>query len=336
VRLRCQFRPTFGWLRIACLWRTIIGGHQLNEQNDETNARSLQGAEDEIDLLELWRVLVKNKRMILAAMFAAALLSAGISLLMHNIYRGEVLLAPAQSGNNKSSGFASMLGGLGSLTSLVGVSLGGGSTEENLAVLQSREFLWNFVQEKKLMPILFEDDWDAEHKKWKESDPKKQPGEMDVYRLFKGILKAGQDRKTNLITVTVDWKDPALAADWANSLVERLNQYLAQQAIARSESNLKYLNEQLMSTQIEEMRKTLFDLIGNEQKNAMLAKTQKEFAFKVLDPAVEPDKKIKPKRSQIVILTTFVAGLLAILYAFIKEGIAKRREEESAREISAT
>ena len=309
----------------------------MNNQIDETNARSLQGAEDEIDLLELWRVLVKNKRMILAAMFAAALLSAGISLLMHNIYRGEVLLAPAQSGDNKTGGLASVLsGGLGGLASLAGVSISGGSTDESLAVLQSREFLWNFVQEKKLMPILFEDDWDAEHKKWKESDPKKQPGQMDVYRLFNGILKAEMDKKTNLITVTVDWKDPALAADWANTLVERLNQYLAQQAIARSERNLKYLNEQLMSTQIEEMRQTLFDLIANEQKNVMLANTQKDFAFRVLDPAVVPDKKIKPKRSLIVILAAFGAGFLAILYAFIRESIAKRREEESAREISAT
>ena len=302
----------------------------MNEQNDETNARSLQGAEDEIDLLELWRVLVKYKRMILAAMFAAALLSAGISLLMHNIYRGEVLLAPAQSSDNKTGGLASVLsGGLGGLASLAGVSISGGGTDESLAVLQSREFLWNFVQEKKLMPILFEDAWDAEHKKWKESDPKKQPGQMDVYRLFNnGILKAETDKKTNLITVTVDWKDPVLAADWANALVERLNQYLAQQAIARSESNLKYLNEQLMSTQIEEMRKTLFDLIGNEQKNVMLANTQKDFAFRVLDPAVEPDKKIKPKRLLIIILTTFVVGFLAFFFAYIKEGITKRREEE--------
>jgi uncharacterized protein involved in exopolysaccharide biosynthesis len=302
----------------------------LNEQNNETYPRNLQVAEDEIDLLELWRTLLKYKRMILVTMFAAALLSAGISLLMHNIYRGEVLLAPAQSGDSKSGGLASMLGGLGGLSSLVGVSLSGGNTEQSLAVLKSREFLWNFVQEKKLMPVLFEDDWDAEHKKWKESDPKKQPGQMDVWRLFNkgGVLNVNEDKKTGLVTVAVDWKDPVLAADWANSLVKRLNQYLAQQAVARGENNLKYLNEQLMSTQIEEMRQTLFDLIGNEQKNAMLAKTQKEFAFRVLDPAVTPDKKIKPKRSLIVILTTFGAGFLAILYAFINEGIAKRREDQ--------
>jgi hypothetical protein len=189
------------------------------------------------------------------------------------------------------------LGGLGGLASMAGISLGGGgSTDESLAVLKSRDFLWKFVQEKKLMPILFESEWDEQQKKWKETDPKKQPGQMDVYRLFNesGVLKVEVDKKTDLVTVAVEWEDAALTADWANALVEKLNQYLAQRTIARSESNLKYLNEELMRAQIEEMRKTLFDMIANEQKQAMLANMQKEFAFKVLDPAVEPDKKTNP------------------------------------------
>jgi uncharacterized protein involved in exopolysaccharide biosynthesis len=308
----------------------------LSEQHKpETMQRAdRDGMNDEIDLLELWRTMLKYKRIILLATFGAAIVAAGYSLLMPNIYRGEVLLASAQNEGAKG-GLSSVLGGMGGLASMAGISLssGGSSIDEGLAVLQSRDLLWKFVQEKKIMPILFEDKWDEQQKKWKETDPKKQPGQMDVYRLFNnGILMAEKDKKTDIITVTVDWKDAALAADWANSLVDRLNQYLAQQAIARSESNLKYLNEELMSTQIEEMRKTLFDLIANEQKNVMLAKTQKEFAFKVLDPAVEPDKKIKPKRSLIVILVAFVAGFMAILYAFIKESIAKRREEENSRE----
>ena len=291
------------------------------------------GAEDEIDLFELWQTLLKHKRMILKTAFGAAILAAVISLLMPNIYRAEVLLAPAQSEDAKG-GVSSVLGGLGGLASMAGISLGSaGSTEENLAVLQSREFIWKFVQGKKLMPILFEDDWDGQHKKWKESDPKEQPGQLDIYRLFTkgGLLSVEKDKKTELVTVAIEWEDAKQAAEWANALVEYLNKYLAQQVIARSESNLKYLNEELMRTPVEEMRKTLFDLIASEQKNAMLANTQKEFAFKVLDPAVEPDKKAKPKRALIVILAAFAAGLLAILYVFIKEGIAKRREQEAAQ-----
>ena len=305
----------------------------MQEDRENNSVRRDGYAEDEIDLLELWRTLYKNKRLILLSAFGAAVLAAGISLLMPNIYRAEVLLAPVSSGDSKGGGLASALGGLGGLASMAGISLGGGgSTEENLAVLQSREFLWKFVQDKKLMPILFEDAWDEQTKNWKETDPKKQPGQLDAHRLFvNSLLSVNSDKKTSLVTVAIEWKDAALAADWTNALVEQLNQYLAQQAISRSENNLKYLNEELMSTPVEEMRKTLYDLIASEQKSAMLANTQKAFAFKVLDPAVEPDKKAKPKRSLIVILAALVAGFLAILYVFIKEGMAKRREEDLLR-----
>jgi len=275
--------------------------------------------EDETDLREIWQVLVKYKRMIFSSVFVAALLAAGISMMLPNIYRAEVLLVPVRSEDAKGGGMAAALGNFGGLASLAGISLGrGGSTEENLAVLKSREFLWKFVQENKLMPILFEDEWDGARNKWEEDDPEDQPGKMDVARLFyEDVLNVGADKKSSLVTVSLDWTDPKLAAVWVDRLVAQLNQHLRLQAIALSENNLKYLNEELARTQVEEMRKTLFDLIGQEQKNAMLANAQREFAFRVLDPAVVPDKKIKPKRAIIILLAALLAGFAAVMIAFI-------------------
>jgi LPS O-antigen subunit length determinant protein (WzzB/FepE family) len=120
-----------------------------------------------------------------------------------------------------------------------------------------------------------------------------------------------------MVRVSIDWTDAELASAWVTRLIEQLNQYLRLQAIARSESNLKYLNEELARTQVEEMRKTLFDLIGQEQKNAMLANAQREFAFRVLDPSVVPDKKVKPKRALIVVLAAIAALLVSMLTAFV-------------------
>lgn len=288
--------------------------------------------EDEIDLRDIWRVLVKYKRMILSSVFIAALIAAGISMSLPNIYRAEMLLAPVKDDNAKGGGMSAALGGLGGFASLAGISLGGGgNTEENLAVLKSREFLWKFVQENKLMPILFDEKWDDAQKKWKEIDPKKQPGQLDAIRLINGgVLEVNSDKKTNLITISIDWKDPVLASAWVDQLVTQLNQYLRAEAISRSENNLKYLNEELARTQIEEMRKVLFDLIGQEQKKAMVAHAQREFAFRVLDPTVVPDKKIKPKRAIIVLLSAVLVGFVAMLIAFIKEATIKRREKEMA------
>ena len=287
--------------------------------------------EDEIDLLAYWRLIWGERKLILSVTFAVALLAVVYSLTLPNIYRAEVLLAPVKAEESKS-GLASALGGLGGLASMAGISVGGGgSVEENIAVLKSREFLWKFIKDQKLMPVLFEDDWDAELGKWEESDPENQPSLWSAYRAFNAVMSVSRDKKSDLITVGIEWRDPALAAAWANALVMRVNEHLRQQAIARSNSSLKYLREELMRTQIEEMRQALFELITKEQGKAMLANTQKEFAFQVLDTAVEPDRKAKPKRSLIVILAAFAAGFLAVVFVLIREGVKKREgpEEES-------
>ncbi len=287
--------------------------------------------EDEIDLLEYWRILWKRKALILSISLLAAVVAAGISLTMPNIYKAEALLAPVSAGGSKGGGLSAALGGLGGLASLAGISMpGGGNVEENLAVLKSREFLWSFIKDEKLMPILFADAWDDAKHGWKEPDPDKQPTLWDGYRLFsESVLSASSDKKTGLITVAVEWKDPDIAAKWANTLVARLNRYLREKAIRQSHIKLKYLNDELARTAIEDQRKALFELISQEQKKAMLANTQKEFAFQVIDPAVTPDKKAKPKRSLIVILSTFVAGFLAVIGVFIQEGIRQRRLAEA-------
>jgi len=223
---------------------------------------------------------------------------------------------------------AAALGGLGGLASLAGISVGGGGDiGKNLAVLKSKKFLWLFINDEKLMPTLFKDNWDANNKRWKEQDVKKQPNLWDAYRMMTGILSANQDKKSGLITVAIEWKDPELAAQWANKLVVRLNAFLRQQAIARSKNNLQYLKRELSHTEIADNQKALYALISQEQKKAMLANTQKEFAFQVIDKAVAPDKKSKPKRSLIVILSVFVAGFLTVIAIFIREGIARRKEE---------
>ncbi len=286
--------------------------------------------EDGIDLLEYWRLIWGKKTLILSVVFAAGILAAGISLLMPNIYRAEVLLAPVSEEGGRGGGLASALGGLSGLASLAGVALpGGGNVEENLAVLSSKEFLWKFIKDEKLMPILFDDGWDIVTKTWKEADPEDQPSYWDAYRMFINgrILSVKTDKVSGLVTVAIEWEDAELAANWANLLVNKLNEYLRQQAIAKSRENLKFLNEELLRTQVEDIRRALFDLISQEQKRTMLANTQKQFAFQVIDAAVAPDRVAKPKRSIIVVFAALVSGFFATIGVLVAGAVRKRKEE---------
>ncbi|TOH86698.1 GNVR domain-containing protein, partial [Vibrio parahaemolyticus] len=66
-----------------------------------------------------------------------------------------------------------------------------------------------------------------------------------------------------------------------------------------------------------------------QTKSLMLAEAQEEFVFKVVDPAVVPELKSKPKRSLIVIVGTFMGFMLGLALVLIRYAIVKNRSESS-------
>ena len=285
--------------------------------------------EDEINLLAYWSVIWNKRKFIILTSFLVAVFVAGLTLMMPNIYKAEVLLAPVGT-QPASKGPLSMLGSLGGLASLAGLSSGGtGSVEENIAVLKSREFIWAFVKDEGIMPLLFKDAWDSENNKWIAEDVESQPSLWDAWRLLieKNVLSVSVDGESGLVKLSIEWKDPELAAKWVMMLVKRMNEHLRKNAIIQSSRKLEYLKRELNQTTIEENRQALFDLISAEQKQSMLANTQEDYAFRVIDPASVPDEKIKPKRSLIVIAALFVTGIMLVVYVLIQEILRKRKEE---------
>lgn len=283
-----------------------------------------------LDLFDLWDIIWLKKKFLFITTLIVSILVTFFLLTIPNKYKAELLMVPIS--DNRGSGISAALGGLGSLASLAGVSVGGsGSLNQDLAVLKSREFLWGFIRENKLMPILFSGKWDLKNNKWDVSKFKSQPTLWDAYRLFidRGVLSSHINKKTGLVTIAIEWSDPKLAAKWTNELVVRLNSHLRSRAIERSKNNLMYLNLELKKNSVAEMRQTLFDLISKEQKSAMLANTQKEFAFRVIDRAITPDKKSKPARTLILIVSMLVTIFLSILIVIIQQAIINRRQSSS-------
>nr|WP_172588501.1 Wzz/FepE/Etk N-terminal domain-containing protein [Ferriphaselus amnicola] len=280
--------------------------------------------DDEIDLLALWAVIWRRRVMIIGATLMSGILAAGISLMMPNIYRAEILIAPASDADSGKSAASSALSQFGGLASLAGISIGNSSSvEENLAVLNSRTFLWKFIQDNELMPILYVDEWDSVRKGWKNTNSREQPSLWDAFRLLTkdGVLGVDRGKKDDLITVSVEWGNPEVASKLANTLIVQLNEYLRQRAVQSSQRNLQYLNEALGKTQVQEVRQSLFELISKEQKKAMLASADGEFAFKVLDASSTPDQKVKPKRALIVLLASLLGCFIAVLLAVISDGV---------------
>jgi len=286
------------------------------------NYRPHHIAEDEISLLDLWHVIVRYKTMVIGITLVATFSATAIAFLMTPIYRAETLLAPVS--DEEQTAMSAMVGQFGGLASLAGINLGskGNNTDKVIATLTSRSFIGNFIMDKQLMPVLFADDWDSATKTWKDKSPDDIPTVLDAFKLFhEDFIYVATDKKTGLVTVSVEWKDPKQAATWANELVNRINQHEKQLAINEAEKSISYLNEQLAKTSVVEMQQAIYQLMEAETKKIMLANVRDQYAFKILDPAVAPEEPAKPMRSLIVAIGMVVGLMLSIFLAFLRYSI---------------
>ncbi|MCH8072957.1 MAG: LPS O-antigen length regulator [Proteobacteria bacterium] len=270
-------------------------------------------SDDKISLRQIWRILWRGKRTVIAATTIFALGSIAYALLAKEIYRAEVLLAPAAEQSTP------MIGGqLGGLAALAGLSVGEGNDVVSLAVLQSREFARDFIEQLDLMPIFFEEEWDAEKNRWREDDPTKAPDVRDGVKFFhEEIFEVSEERRTGLVTLAIEWTDPDVAAEWASILVHRLNDRLRERALQEAQTNVAYLQSEMAKATLVTLQESIGRLLEAELPKLMLAKGNEEFAFKIVDPAVPPRERVRPKRALTAIIGTILGGLLGIFIVLV-------------------
>ncbi len=294
--------------------------------NPQGYAPGMPPEEDEINLLDLLIVLLKHKKMIFSVVFLAGALAVAYSLTMTNIFRSECTIAPTSQ--EKGPGGLAALGGFGAMIATEAGLTAAGSLEQFEVVLKSREFTNTIVQRHNLLPVLFEKAWDKEKKAWK-AEVKKPPTLQDAYLAMQGVVKTTPDKKQNIMKLSVEYKDPRLAQAILNYYVEGLSEFLRRQTLDDAAAQEKQLYQQLSQTSDPLLKNKLYELIARQIEKETLAKVQKHYSFNVIDPAFVPEKKFKPKRAQICVLSVVVAFFIAVFLAFFLEYMhnLKRRED---------
>ncbi len=282
----------------------------------------------DVSITELITLLLSRWRIIVLVTISITTLALLVAFLSRPVYVSQVLVSPVDE--SADAGLGALASQFGGVASLAGIDLGGAGTkkEEAIAILRSRDFTVDFINSNKLMPILFEDDWDAANDAWLEADVAKQPSEWDAYKLFnEEVRNIVEDRNSGLVTVQIFWHDPVIAEQWANKLVQGANDVIRNDAIDEAKRSIEYLERELENTSVVEVRNGIFELIEKQVSAAMLANVREEYAFKILDPAVvsDADDFEEPRRPLIVIIGVFVGGFLGIVLALFREFLSARK-----------
>jgi len=141
------------------------------------------------------------------------------------------------------------------------------------------------------------------------------PTPDEVFRAFDEVRSVTEDKDTGLVTLTIEWYDPNLAARWANEYVKAANEYIRAQKIQEAQQSLQYLSQQIQQTSVAEMHSALYRLVEDELKQSMVANVRDQYAFKVIDPATVPERRAWPKVG--LLLATGVFGGLMLGIAII-------------------
>jgi uncharacterized protein involved in exopolysaccharide biosynthesis len=290
--------------------------------------------EDEIDLRELLQKIWKGRWIIIFTALFCGVLGGIYAFTATPVYRATTLLMPAGKQEQKG-GLSALAGQFGGLASLAGVNLGGGdgSVDKALVMLKSRTFITQFIHEEHLLPILFSKSWNVKTQSWKELKSSwferltgnryenlsktQKPTMQQAYGSFSKLMTVNNDEKKGTVSLSIDWNDPVLAAQWANKLEKKLDDFIRSKDVTEAEKSIKYLTKQLNKIDAVELQKSIYALIESQSKTVMLANVRDGYVFDVVDKAGVPEHKIKPKKGLIIVLSVILGGFLGIIFCLI-------------------
>lgn len=282
---------------------------------------------DEIRLGDLLRVAWQRKWLIICGTLAFGIIGAVVTKLVPKQYAASIVIDPVNDTNGGMSqlsgggGLGALASEVGGLASLAGMKLPGESSmrAETLAVLESRALTERYIAANDLLPVLYASQWNPTTRQWRISNPRNMPTLWKANNYFKArIREIDTDPKTDLVTMTITWTDPRIAADWANGLVQMTNDYLRQKAIDEAQKNIAYLTQQAAGTDVVGVKQVIYDLMQSEISKAMLARGNEEYAIKVIDPAQAPERASSPKTVLWIVASLFVGAFLSLLVALLQ------------------
>ena len=365
---------------------------------EENNTSAFAEDEGSIDLLELVSTLWKNRKKVIKWCAIGAVVGIIVAFSIPKEYTSEVKLAPEIGDSSKSAG------SLGALASIAGISTGSSAGADAVYpmlypdVVSSVPFLTSlFDVEVELkeggvkMPLSQYIAEDTRRPWWSvvmglpfkligmltPSEPEDPDHHLDNFRLTKkedGLVKALKERivatvdaKTSVVTVSVRMQDPLVSGMLADTVVNRLKEFitlyrtdkarqdLAYAELLNDEAQQKYYKaQQILANYIDRNQGIAFrsaqierDRLENEatvafnlyssttmQVQRAQAKVQENTpVFAVLSPATVPIKPSKPSKALILVGFTFLAFVAcAVWLLFLKPMIEEHREKMAGQE----
>tara|TARA_B100000767_G_scaffold32688_1_gene27904 strand:+ start:2830 stop:3747 length:918 start_codon:yes stop_codon:yes gene_type:complete len=295
----------------------------------------LKNIEDEINLKELFHVLIRGKWIIVSVTGFMSIIGVIYSLQLPNIYESRALLVSVDS----SSSISGTLKNYSGLAGLAGISLPSSSPDSNSAkaikTMSSLSFFENNLMPQIFLPDLMAvDSWDEKTNiiTYDEGNYNKNsnswiilPSAQESFSVFKGHLTIIEDKQDGFITLTIKHQSPLIAKQWVELIINEVNTFYKQKDKSQSEKSVNYLNNQIAMTTLSEVKQVFAELLQQETQKLTLVEANEFYVFDYIDPPAVMEKKSEPSRAILCILSALLGGMLSIVLVLIKHYTSRKK-----------
>jgi uncharacterized protein involved in exopolysaccharide biosynthesis len=272
--------------------------------------------DDTINLADYLRVISKHRRMIFWICSITVITTVIVSLVLPKSFAATTSVVPPIDVLQRGAGMA---GGLGAVKSPL--------LEKMMDVTSIADMYVGILQSRSVADAIIERFELAK-----------------VYKIPKGFSAVRQilQKRTSIkvtdegiVQITVEDRDPCRAAALANAYVEELDHQNKRLFVGQAASKKIFLGNRLKEIEQElsgidnllsrdaKIKEMLFELLTREYEIAKIEEAKSMPTIQVLDSAVVPERKSKPKRSQMVLLAGITSLFVSVFAVFIHEYFAQ-------------
>ncbi|MDA8696217.1 hypothetical protein N9M12_00415 [Gammaproteobacteria bacterium] len=287
------------------------------------------------------------KKFFLFILFLTLIFSILFSISKQNIYKSEAVLAPSMPQDK----ITSSLSNYSNLASITGINIPQENTnlsQEALKRMQSYEFfskhflpdikLENLMAAKKWDPLTNtvsydESIYDELEKQWvrKVKFPRKSmPSDQEAYKVYKKIFNVSVDRRTSFVSLSMEHISSTHAQKWLEIIINNVNYSMRQNDINRAEKSILFLSEYAKSTNLQSLKDSISSVLESEMRTLMLASTNEDYVYKLIQPPYAQEEKFKPERLKIILISMFIGFIIAVFIIPIFHFLKKNEYEESS------
>jgi uncharacterized protein involved in exopolysaccharide biosynthesis len=299
------------------------------------------GTERDVSFFELLTPLVRRWKLIASTAIVAAIVAAIFLLLQRPVYTGRVTFTPETSTSTGAGGLGALAGVANQLG--LGISMSSVSPDFFVKLLGSGELLRTILatefpasgSRSAGQPLL-----DILHVGGKSPEERLQKGVI----LLRKRIKATADKPTGVVTLDVDMPAPQLAASVANQLVQLLNQFNLERRQSQSREQRRFTGERMAEAERDlrtaegahlaflqrnrdfssspllnfeagrlardvQVKQELFLTLTKAHTEARIAEVRDTPVLTVVDSAVAPFRRSRPKRTLGVMLALMLGAV---------------------------